>query len=44
MMDWNRDALYARLPVTIKYAQVMARVAKRIPSIGSEPYPMRYFI
>lgn len=43
-MDWNRDALYDRMPVTIQYAQVMARIAKRMPSIGSQPYPMRYFI
>lgn len=43
-MDWNRDALYDRLPVTIQYAKVLARIARRIPTIGSEPYAMRYFI
>lgn len=32
-MDWNNDAPYDRLPVTIKFAQILANVAKRRPTL-----------
>lgn len=43
-MDWNNDALYDPLPVTIGYAKVLARVVKRMPGLGSSPYQFRFFI
>lgn len=43
-MDWNNDALYDSLPVTIAYAKVLARVVKRMRGLGSAPYQFRYFM
>ncbi|MEW6581578.1 MAG: hypothetical protein AB1416_02305 [Actinomycetota bacterium] len=43
-MDWNNDALYDRLPVTLGYAKVLARTVKRMPSLGSHPYQFRFFM
>ena len=43
-MNWNNDALYAPLPVTMGYAQVLARVIKRMSGLGSSPYQFRYFM
>ena len=43
-MDWNNDALYDPLPVTIGYAKVLARVVKRMPGLGSSPYQFRFFM
>jgi argonaute-like protein implicated in RNA metabolism and viral defense len=43
-MNWNNDALYDRLPVTLAYAQVLARVVKRMPRLLPQPYQFRYFI
>lgn len=43
-MDWNNDALYDHLPVTLGYAKVLARVVKRMPLLGTAPYQFRYFI
>jgi hypothetical protein len=43
-MDWNNDALYDHLPVTMSYAKVLARVVKRMPSLGSAPYQFRFFM
>jgi hypothetical protein len=43
-MDWNNDALYDPLPVTIGYAKVLARVVKRMPGLGSAPYQFRFFM
>jgi hypothetical protein len=43
-MDWNNDALYDPLPVTIGYAKVLARVVKRMPGLGSNPYQFRFFM
>lgn len=37
-MDWNNDALYDHLPVTIGYAQVLARVVKRMKGLGPKSY------
>lgn len=43
-MDWNNDALYDHLPVTMTYAKVLARVVKRMPALGSSPYQFRFFM
>lgn len=43
-MNWNNDALYDPLPVTMAYAQVLARVVKRMPGLGSAPYQFRFFM
>jgi hypothetical protein len=43
-MNWNNDALYDSLPVTMGYAHVLARVIKRMPSLGSTPYQFRFFM
>lgn len=43
-MDWNNDALYDHLPVTLEYAKTLARVVKRMSSLGSSPYPFRFFM
>ena len=43
-MDWNNDALYDQLPVTLSYARVLARVVKRMPSLGSAPFQFRFFM
>jgi len=43
-MDWNNDARYDPLPVTIGYAKVLARVVKRMRGLGSAPYQFRFFL
>ncbi len=43
-MNWNNDALYDRLPVTMAYAQVLARVIKRMPNLTPQTYQFRFFI
>lgn len=43
-MDWNNDALYDPLPVTIGYAKVLARVVKRMRGLGTAPYQFRFFM
>ena len=43
-MDWNNDALYDPLPVTIGYAKVLARVIKRMSGLGTSPYQFRFFM
>jgi hypothetical protein len=43
-MDWNNDALYDAMPATIEYASVLARVVKRMSSLGSQPYSVRFFM
>ena len=43
-MDWNNDALYDGLPVTLEYAKVLARVVKRMDLLGSTPYQFRFFM
>ena len=43
-MDWNNDALYDPMPVTIGYAKVLARVVKRMQGLGSAPYQFRFFM
>ena len=43
-MNWNNDALYDPLPVTMAYAKVLARVIKRMPGLGNAPYQFRFFM
>ncbi|MDB5440345.1 MAG: hypothetical protein JWM33_2772, partial [Caulobacteraceae bacterium] len=43
-MNWNNDALYDPLPVTMSYAQVLARVVKRMSGLGTAPYQFRFFM
>jgi hypothetical protein len=43
-MDWNNDSLYDPLPVTVSYSKVLARVLKRIDSLGTTPYQFRFFV
>jgi hypothetical protein len=43
-MDWNNDALYDPLPVTLGYAKVLARVVKRMKGLGSSSYQFRFFM
>jgi hypothetical protein len=43
-MNWNNDALYDPLPVTMSYAKVLARVVKRMTGLGSAPYQFRFFM
>jgi hypothetical protein len=43
-MDWNNDALYDSLPVTIMYSQELARTISKVPSLPSKSYPYRLFM
>ena len=43
-MNWNNDALYDQLPVTMSYAKVLSRVVKRIPQLRRTPYQFRLFM
>ncbi len=43
-MNWNNDALYDPLPVTMSYAKVLARVVKRMSGLGTAPYQFRFFM
>jgi hypothetical protein len=43
-MNWNNDALYDRIPVTLSYASILARTIKRMPTIQSRPYEFRFFM
>jgi hypothetical protein len=43
-MNWNNDSLYDRLPVTLSYAAVLARVVKRLGTLSSSPYDFRFFM
>jgi hypothetical protein len=43
-MDWNNDALYNPLPVTLEYAKVLSQVVKRMDRLGTTPYQFRFFM
>ena len=43
-MDWNNDALYDPLPVTIRYSQLLARTIARVPWLPRNDYPFRLFM
>jgi hypothetical protein len=43
-MNWNNDSLYDPLPVTVKYASILAKTVKRMPTIHPRPYEFRLFM
>jgi hypothetical protein len=43
-MDWNNDALYDHLPVTIQYSQRLAQAIASVPSLLNTEYPYRMFM
>ena len=43
-MDWNNDALYDPVPVTIRYSQKLARTIANVPSLPGYSYPYRLFM
>lgn len=43
-MNWNHDALYDRLPVTLGYARSLATTIARMNKLINKPYEFRYFI
>ena len=43
-MDWNNDALYDPLPVTIRYSQTLARVIGHASELPDAVYPYRLFM
>lgn len=43
-MNWNNDALYDRLPVTLGYASALARTVKRMSELARRPYQFRFFM
>jgi hypothetical protein len=40
-MDWNNDGPYDRLPVTLNFAQILAKVVKRMPTLEARSYAFR---
>jgi len=43
-MNWNHDAMYDRLPVTLSYAKVLATTIKRMSYLVNKPYEFKYFM
>lgn len=43
-MDWNNDALYDSVPVTVRYSQLLARTIANVPTLRREVYPYRLFM
>lgn len=43
-MDWNNDALYDPVPVTIRYSQRLARTIANVPTLPGSTYPYRLFM
>lgn len=43
-MDWNNDALYDQLPVSIRYSQRLARTIANAPDLPGKTYPYRLFM
>lgn len=43
-LNWNNDSLYDPLPVTLRYAQVLARTIKHLPDLIPRPYDYRLFM
>jgi hypothetical protein len=43
-MDWNNDALYDPVPVTIRYAQRLAHTIANVPTLPGNVYPYRLFM
>jgi hypothetical protein len=43
-MNWNNDALYDRLPVTLGFASTLAHTVIHMARLGPTPYPVRFFM
>ena len=43
-MDWNNDALYDPVPVTIRYSQRLAKTIANVPTLPRQVYPYRMFM
>ena len=43
-MDWNNDALYDPVPVSIGYSQRLARTIANVPTLPRQVYPYRMFM
>jgi hypothetical protein len=43
-MDWNNDALYDPVPVTVRYSQRLARTIAQVPDLPRNEYPYRLFM
>jgi len=43
-LDWNNDALYNPVPVTISYSKRLARTIANVPTLPREVYPYRMFM
>lgn len=43
-MDWNNDALYDPLPVSIQYSRRLARTIANVPDLPGNVYPYRLFM
>jgi hypothetical protein len=43
-MDWNNDALYDPVPVTIRYSQRLAQTIANVPDLPRRAFPYRLFI
>jgi len=43
-MDWNNDALYDPVPVSIRYSQRLARTIANVPDLPRNAYPYRLFM
>lgn len=43
-MDWNNDALYDPVPVSIRYSQKLARTISNVQDLPGNSYPYRLFM
>jgi hypothetical protein len=43
-MDWNNDALYDPVPVSIRYSQRLAKTIANVPDLPRNVYPYRLFM
>ncbi len=43
-MDWNSGDLYSQLPATIKSSQTIARIGRRLVSVGHNSFDYRLFM
>ncbi len=43
-MDWNNDALYDPVPVSIRYSQRLARTIANVPDLPGNVYAYRLFM
>jgi len=43
-MDWNNDALYDAVPVSIRYSQKLARTISNVQDLPGNSYPYRLFM